>query len=208
MDETLFQESVAHLRNADPKFARLIARIGEVPLPRERDPWKALTGSIIGQQISVAAARAIRNRFSLLVSERDYPTPIDLLGASDEALRAVGLSRNKILALRDLARHFEEEKIQPHRFAGMSDEEVIEVLLPVRGIGRWTAEMFLLFSLGRPDVFAVGDLGLRNAIWKLYELPEAPAPKLMREIALPWRPFRSVASWYLWRSLGNQPVVD
>lgn len=205
MDETLLIESVAHLQSADPRLAQLIERVGAPQWKREGDPWKALVGSIIGQQISVHAARAIRGRFSSIVSERDFPTPSDLLLASDEQLRAVGLSRNKILAVRDLAQHFEEDKIQSHRFIHMSDEEIVQVLLPIRGIGRWTAEMFLLFSLARPDVFAVGDLGLRNAIWKLYELPEAPTPKAMQKIALPWQPFRSVASWYLWRSLENDP---
>jgi DNA-3-methyladenine glycosylase II len=112
-----------------------------------------------------------------------------------------------MLSIRDLARHFEEGLINTKRFSRMSDEEIIAALIPVRGIGRWTAEMFLIFSLGRPDVLAVDDLGLRNAIKKLYALEELPTSTQMQQIAEPWRPFRSVASWYLWRSLDNEPKI-
>jgi len=124
----------------------------------------------------------------------------------DEILRAAGLSGNKTRAIRDLSEHFVDGRISPAKLKKLDDESVIAALLPVRGIGRWTAEMFLMFSLGRPDVLAVDDLGLRNAIKKLYELDAPPAPAAMREIAEPWRPFRSVASWYLWRSLDNEPL--
>ena len=174
---------------------------------RERDAWKALSSSIIGQQVSVHAARAIRGRFAAIIPERDFPLPSEVLVASDETLRGAGLSGNKVLALRDLARHFEDGKIATRKFSKMSDEEVIQSLIPIRGIGRWTAEMFLIFSLGRADVLAVDDLGLRNAMKKLYDLPEIPKPEPMRVLAEKWRPYRSVASWYLWRSLDNEPKI-
>lgn len=199
---------MAHLRESDARLAEVIARVGPPKLRRERDAWRALTSSIIGQQVSVHAARAIRGRFAAIVPERDFPTPADVLSTPDATLRGAGLSVNKLLSIRDLADHFEGGKIQTRRFSKMSDEEIIQSLLPVRGIGRWTAEMFLIFSIGRPDVLAVDDLGLRNAMRKLYELPEIPKPDAMREIAAPWQPYRSMASWYLWRSLDNEPKVS
>lgn len=207
MNKASLEEAVAHLSRADKRLKTVIERHGAPKLRRERNAWKALSSSIIGQQVSVHAASAIRGRFAAIIPESDYPTPTEVLIASDETLRGAGLSRNKVLALRDLARHLEEGLLVPRRFAKMSDEEVIEALIPVRGIGRWTAEMFLLFSLARPNVLAVDDLGLRNAMKRLYDLPEIPKPDVMREIAAPWQPFRSVASWYLWRSLDNEPKV-
>ena len=194
-----------HLRDCDEKLAAIIARHGAPQMHSEPDAWKTLSGSIMGQQISVHAARAIRARVTALGEDGAFPTPQQLLNLPDETLRAAGLSGNKSLALRDLARHFVEEIIAPERFAQMDDEAIIAALLPVRGIGRWTAEMFLIFSLGRPDVLAVDDWGLRMAAKRLYELDEPPKAKPFREIAEPWRPFRSVASWYLWRSLDNEP---
>lgn len=196
-----------HLQNADPLLAAVIERIGPPQLHRETNVWRALSSSIIGQQISVHAARAIRGRFAAIVPEQDYPTPQQILDATDETLRGVGLSGNKVLSIRDLARHIIEDKITPQKIARLSDEEIIALLVPIRGIGRWTAEMFLLFSLHRPDVFAVDDLGLRNAMHKLYNLDTSPTPARMRELAEPWRPYRSVASWYLWRSLDNEPKI-
>lgn len=197
-------KAVRHLKRVDAKLAAVIARIGTPQLGREPDAWRSLSSSIIGQQVSVHAARAIRNRFAALGAS-EFPTPQEVLSLSEETLRSAGLSRNKVLSICDLAAHVTENKIDPSRFDVMDDEDIIASLIPVRGIGRWTAEMFLIFSLGRPDVLAVDDLGLRNAMRKLYDLPEVPKPIPMREIAEPWRPFRSVASWYLWRSLDNEP---
>lgn len=194
-----------HLRGCDDKLAAVIARHGAPQMHSEPDAWKALAGSIMGQQISVHAARAIRNRVAALGENDEFPTPPQMLALSDETLRAAGLSGNKVLALRDLARHFVEEKIAHDKFVAMDDEAIIAALLPIRGIGRWTAEMFLIFSLGRPDVLAVDDWGLRMAAKRLYELPEPPKAVEFRALAEPWRPFRSVASWYLWRSLDNEP---
>ncbi len=194
-----------HLRGCDEKLGVIVARHGAPEMHCESDAWKALAGSIMGQQISVHAARAIRNRVAALGENGAFPTPAHLLALPDETLRSAGLSGNKVLALRDLARHFVEEKIASDQFARMDDEAIIAALLPIRGIGRWTAEMFLIFSLGRPDVLAVDDWGLRMAAKRLYELPEPPKAAEFRALAEPWRPFRSVASWYLWRSLDNEP---
>ena len=201
------QAATRHLRRSDPILAQVIKRIGPPQLHQEPDAWRALSSSIIGQQVSVHAARAIRGRFAALVPDHDFPLPCHVMSTHADALRAVGLSGNKARAITDLARHFEEGLIVPEQLARMDDEEVIAALLPVRGIGRWTAEMFLIFSLNRPEVLAVDDIGLRNAIKKLYDLEAPPLSTYMREIAEVWRPFRSVASWYLWRSLDNEPKV-
>jgi DNA-3-methyladenine glycosylase II len=194
-----------HLQQADPRLAEVVTRIGPPQLHREPDAWRALASSIMGQQISVYAARAIRGRFAALAPGHAFPPPAHVLSVPDEDLRAIGLSANKARSIRDLARHFSDGVLDPERFTTMADEEVIHALLPVRGIGRWTAEMFLIFSLGRLDVLAVDDLGLRNAMRKLYDLAEPPSAPAMRTLAEPWRPFRSIASWYLWRSLDNEP---
>lgn len=196
---------MAHLCAADGRLASVIKRIGPPQLGREADAWRALSSSIIGQQISVHAARAIRGRFAALAEGGHYPTPEHLLALDDETLRGAGLSRGKVLSLRDLAGHLADGRIDAARFEQMEDEDIIAALLPVRGIGRWTVEMFLLFSLHRLDVWAVDDLGLRNAVWRLYELHERPGKEVMHRIAAPWQPFRGVASWYLWRSLDNEP---
>ena len=195
-----------HLITADEKMAALIENHGLPKLHHEPDAWKALASSIMGQQISVHAARAIRGRVAALGENSDFPTPSHLLSLPDETLRGAGLSMNKLLALRDLAWHFIEGKITPDKFDVLSDEEIIAELIPVRGIGRWTAEMFLIFSLGRPDVLAVDDWGLRMAAKRLYVLDEPPKAAAFRALAEPWQPYRSVASWYLWRSLDNEPV--
>lgn len=197
---------MGHLKRVDATLGAVIERIGAPQLGHEPDAWRSLSSSIIGQQVSVHAARAIRNRFAAL-GAGEFTSATEVLALSDEALRGAGLSRNKVLSLRDLAAHFTQNRIDQARFGIMDDEEIIAALLPVRGIGRWTAEMFLIFSLGRPDVLAVDDQGLRNAMRKLYDLPEVPRPAQMREIAEAWRPYRSVASWYLWRSLDNEPKI-
>ncbi len=197
-----------HLTESDLILAQVIAQVGDPQINREADAWRALTSSIIGQQVSVHAARAIRGRFAALEAERDFPTTQFVLEADDDVLRGVGLSRNKVLSVRDLAKHVSDGAIRFDKFDSMSDEEVIAALVPVRGIGRWTAEMFLIFSLGREDVLAADDLGLRNAMKKIYALEENPSSTRMREIAEVWKPFRSVASWYLWRALDNAVQIE
>ena len=194
-----------HLKKADPVMAHVIKTLSLRPRGSEPDAWRALTSSIIGQQISVHAARAVRGRFAALEGT-DFVSPEFVAGAEDEVLRGAGLSRAKVLAVRDLAARLADGRLRPTEFFSMNDEDVIAALLPTRGIGRWTAEMFLIFSLQREDVLAVDDLGLRNAMKRLYNQPELSAQE-MRRIAEPWRPYRSVASWYLWQWLDNAPKI-
>ncbi|HEX8550991.1 MAG TPA: DNA-3-methyladenine glycosylase [Abditibacteriaceae bacterium] len=196
----------AHLKQCDPVLGRAIDALELTARGHEPDAWCALVSSICGQQISVHAARAVRGRVAALEPDRDFPSPHFVLNADDETLRGAGLSRAKVLAVRDLAAHLEDGRLQPAKFETMNDEDIIAALIPVRGIGRWTAEMFLIFSLQREDVLAVDDLGLRNAMKRLYDLPDL-SPAEMRRIAEPWRPYRSVASWYLWQWLDNAPKI-
>lgn len=200
-----WQPGVEHLRT-DPLMNAIIERVGAPELGRERDAWRSLSSSIIGQQISVSAARAIRNRFAALCAS-EYPTPAQVLAADDETLRGAGLSRNKVLAVRDLALHLEDGRIHAARFDEMDDEAIIGELSAVRGIGRWTAQMYLLFSLQRPDVWAIDDLGLRHGVRKLHGLDAMPDKKQMESLGAIWSPWRSLASWYLWRSLENEPAI-
>lgn len=200
-----------HLRRADPVMARLIDAYGG-PLPLEPDSrgrppelYGALVRSIAGQQLSVKAAAAIYARLEARFDGRT-PTPREILDDDPEALKvAAGFSRAKVASLRSLAEHVEDGRLEHGRIAALTDEAVISELVAVRGIGVWTAQMFLMFTLHRPDVLPVGDLGVRNAARAAYGLEAGPAPAALEALAEPWRPFRTRASLYLWRSLGNTP---
>ena len=201
-----------HLRAADPVMAHLIDAYGG-PLPLERDArgrppelYGALVRSIAGQQLSVKAAAAIYARLVARFEGRT-PTPREILDDDPETLRAAaGFSRAKVASLRSLAEHVLDGSLELERMAELPDEEVIAALVAVRGIGVWTAQMFLMFTLHRPDVLPVGDLGVRNAARDAYALAAAPAPAELEALAEPWRPFRTRASLYLWRSLDNVPA--
>lgn len=201
-----FPAAEKHLSKVDPVMKRLIKTLTLRPRNYDSDTWRALTSSIIGQQISVHAAAAVRGRFAALEEGRDYVSPEFVLGADDEVLRGSGLSRNKVLSIRDIAARLADGRLDPRAFPSMSDEDVIAALLPARGIGRWTAEVFLMFCLQREDVLAVDDLGLRNAMRIQYGQPELSA-KEMLVIAEPWRPYRSVASLYLWQTMAKTPKI-
>jgi DNA-3-methyladenine glycosylase II len=192
--------AVAHLRRADPALARVIDAVGPFQLRLRRERFQALCRAIIFQQLAGAAARTIYDRFVALFPGRSFPSPRQVLDAPEAALRGAGLSRQKSRYLKDLAAHIESRALNFHRFSRMTDEEIIAELIRVHGIGRWTAEMFLMFNLGRPDVFPVDDLGVRNAVRRLYRMRKMPDAKRLRALAERWRPYRSVASWYLWRS--------
>jgi DNA-3-methyladenine glycosylase II len=194
------REAMAHLRAADPVLARLIDAVGPIEIAMRRERFAALGRAIIFQQLAGAAARTIHDRFVALFPGRRFPSPRQVLDASPEDLRRVGLSRQKSLYLKDLAAHVENGALNFHRFSKMEDEEIIVDLTRVHGIGRWTAEMFLMFNLGRPDVLPVDDLGVRNAARRLYRMRKMPDAKRLRALAERWRPYRSAASWYLWRS--------
>lgn len=198
------------LRAADPVLRRLIDAIG--PLDHEqrrrgrpRDPYGALLRSIVGQQLSTKAARSIYTRLTELFSGR-APAPQDLLEADPEALRAAGLSRAKVAYLRSLAEHVLAGELELERLAELPDEEVSVQLTAVKGLGQWTADMFLIFHLRRPDVLPVGDLGIRRAVERAYALERPPTPDDLERIAEPWRPHRSLACLYLWESLDNAPA--
>lgn len=195
------REAMAHLRAADPVLARVIDAVGPIEIALRRERFQALSRAIIFQQLAGAAAHTIYTRFVALFPGRRFPSPRQVLDASPEDLRRVGLSRQKSLYLKDLAAHVDNGTLNFHRFRKMEDEEIIVDLTRVHGVGRWTAEMFLMFNLHRPDVFPVDDLGVRNAVARLYAMTQPPPPKELREFGERWRPYRSVAAWYLWQSM-------
>jgi DNA-3-methyladenine glycosylase II len=196
-----------HLARRDPVLKRLVAAVGPCTLWFQRDPFAALVRAIVAQQISTKAANSIRGRLEEALVPAGM-VPAAVLAASDETLRGAGLSAAKARSLRDLAEHVHDGRLPLHTLHRLTDEEVIERLVPVRGIGRWTAQMFLIFSLGRLDVLPVADLGLRVGVQRQYTLAEPPDKATLEEMARPWQPFRSVATWYFWRSLGFVPQSD
>ncbi|HEU5061553.1 MAG TPA: hypothetical protein VFT79_00190 [Solirubrobacterales bacterium] len=201
------------LAAADPTMAALIERIGPIDVKtrlqrrkeeRPNDAYGALLRAIVGQQLSTKAARTIYLRVIDLFDGRT-PSPEQLLEAKEEDLRAAGLSGRKTEYVRDLASHVLGGELELDRLEELGDEQVIEEIVAVRGLGQWTAEMFLLFHLERPDILSGGDLGIRKAIQIEYDLAEMPPPKRVLEIGEPWRPHRSLASLYLWESLAVVP---
>jgi len=198
------------LRAADPVLAGVIDAVGKLPSaragrPEREDHYGALVRSIVGQQLSVLAARAIYGRLIERFGGRP-PTPQELLADEPEELRAAaGLSRAKVGFLRSLAEHVLSGELELERLDRLPDEEVIAELVAVKGLGEWTSHMFLMFHLERPDVLAVGDLGIRRAIERAYNLTELPSAAEVERIGEPWRPHRSLACRYLWRSLQNAP---
>ncbi len=175
--------------------------------PEQDDHYGALVRTITGQQLSVLAAKAIYGRLTERFGGR-APTPQEILADDPEALRAAaGLSHAKVGYLRSLAEHVLSGELELERLDALPEEEVYAELTAVKGIGEWSADMFLMFHLGRPDILPVGDLGIRRAIERAYGLAELPSPEEMERIAEPWRPYRTLASRYLWRSLENEPAV-
>ena len=202
------------LAASDPTMAALIERIGKIDLAtrlarrkeeRPNDAYGALLRAIVGQQLSTKAARTIYGRV-LDLFDGTAPSPEQLLEADESDLRGAGLSGRKVEYVRDLASHVIEGELELDRLDQLDDAEVIEEIVAVRGLGVWTAEMFLMFHLERPDVLSGGDLGIRKAVQIEYGLEEMPAPAKVLEIGEPWRPHRSLASLYLWESLANAPV--
>ena len=192
----------------DPVMRELIRRHGPCGLAdnQHTDPYKALVHSIMSQQLSTKAAATIARRFDMLFGGR-FPSPQQVLAVPEEKLRSVGLSGMKVSFVRDLARRIADGSLRLDALEAMTDEEVVAALTTVKGIGRWTAEMFLMFRLHRPDVLPVGDLGIVNAIKRQYRLRKTPTPQRMMQLGESWRPYRSIACWYLWASLDNKPNV-
>ena len=197
--------AIPHLRGGDPKLGAVIDAAGPCTLRLRRDRFEMLANSILSQQISTAAARTIKARLVERAGGKLAAGP--LLALSDEEFRACGVSIQKAGYLRDLSSRVASGSLPMDRLGRLSDEEVIERLTVVKGVGRWTAQMFLIFSLGRPDVLAHDDLGIKNAIRKLYGFEALPTRAEMDVVAVPWRPYTSVASWYLWRSLDGPAAV-
>ena len=198
------EAAVAHLRRADPTLARIIDSVGPLTFEPRDGAFRSLARAIFFQQLAGPAARAIMGRVleSLGTDDKRFFTPRQCLAASEEQLRSAGLSRQKVAYLRDLSEKFAGGELREGEFAAEDDEEVIRKVTSVKGIGRWTGEMFLIFSLGRPDVLPVDDLGVRRGFQQAYGLKELATPEEMQRIAEPWRPYRSGGTWYMWRSLG------
>jgi 3-methyladenine DNA glycosylase/8-oxoguanine DNA glycosylase len=205
LDDEQKIKAVTHLSRQDKKLAVLIERVGECRLSDKGHPdlFGTLVDAIVSQQLSVKAAATIFGRFcGLLGAEDKKPQPAQMSGVTEQQLRSVGLSRAKSLAVLDLADKIEQGIVLPLTvLEAMPDEDVIQNLIQVRGIGRWTAEMFLMFQLGRADVLPVDDLGVRKGFMLTYGLEAMPDKKLLVQHAVRWQPYRSVASWYMWRAL-------
>jgi DNA-3-methyladenine glycosylase II len=194
------------LARRDAQLAALIKRVGPCTLQPNPAAFQVLTGSIISQQISIKAAASIGRKVRKMCGRRGV-RPGRLEELTDEELRSCGLSAGKVLSIRSLSRYFLENRGLVRQLKDMPDDEVIEALIPVRGIGVWTAQMFLMFSLGRPDVLPVADLGLRAGVRDVYGHTDLPTAEALTSLGEPWRPFRSVATWYFWRSRGG-PITE
>lgn len=192
------EAAVKHLRK-DKVLKPIIDGKLKAPTRRSRNAFQSLTKSIIFQQLSGKAAQTILDRFLLLFPDDSFPTPEQVLALPDADMRSVGLSGQKTAYIKDLAARFLDGTIEPKKFPKMSDEEIREHLVVVKGIGRWTADMFLMFTLFRTDVLPTGDLGIQKGFQKVYKLKKLPDAKTMEKLAKPWQPYRTVACWYLWR---------
>jgi len=184
----------------DPKFAKIIMQVGDYNVKITKNRYQSLVEAIISQQLSGSAANSIIKKFRKLYKSK-FPKPRDVIKTSDSKLRTTGLSKMKIVYIKELSKKIESKELNMRKISTQSDEQVIEVLTDVKGIGRWTAEMFLIFSLGRLDILPVGDLGLKKGIQSMYSLKELPEKEQIEQLAESWKPYRTVATWYLWKSL-------
>src|SRR3954447_3117492 len=201
-DGGAWSEAERALSRGDPVMRKLIRRVGPCALGRRRDYFVKLCQSIFSQQLSTVVATVLFNRFRDQFPGR-RPTPAKVLefleSADEERIRGVGLSRQKRVYVRDLAAHFADGRVNTRAFARMDDEAIVQALLPIKGIGRWTVEMFLIFCLNRTDVWPVDDLGVRKGAGREDGLAEMPSKKELAEMGERWQPWRTVAAWYLWR---------
>jgi DNA-3-methyladenine glycosylase II len=196
-----FERARRALMRSDPRLSALIKRVGPCGLPaaRTREPFGALVRAILSQQLSGKAADTIHGRVLTLVGGQAGLVPAALLAVDPPALRLAGVSGPKISYLRDLAQRVHDGRLDLPALEDLTDEEVIVAITAVKGLGRWSAEMFLMFRLNRPDIFPVADLGIVKGVQKLFGMKRRPKPRTMERLAEPWRPYRSVAAWYLWR---------
>ena len=197
--------AAAVLAERDPVLASIIAEVGPPVLEPNPNLFGSLVGSIVGQQLSVKAAAAIRRRLDGLMPDGTGVTPEGILGRTHDELRAAGLSRPKATYLLDLAAKVHDRTVDLEAIVCLDDDAIVEELVQVKGIGRWTVEMFLIFALNRLDVLPVDDLGFRNALKRSYGLDHVPHAAEIKEICACWSPYRTLGTWYLWRSLQNVP---
>lgn len=205
INDELLDIALPHL-SKDEVLSPLIKRYPKCTIRQHKNYYRELIESIIGQQLSVKAAASIRRRF-LELFNGEFPDAKSLLNQPVEYLREVGLSGAKVKYVKDLALHVREDKLEFEKFDSMKNEEIIAELLPVKGIGEWTAHMFLIFCMARPDILPVGDLGIKNGIKRLYKFDHLPSPDEIIKISNQnnWHPYESIASWYIWQSLDNAP---
>ena len=201
--EERLRQATRHLAKRDPALRALMRRAGPCRLRPTRHYFPTLLQSIVGQQLSGLAADAIWAKLCARFPKSRYPLPIDLIEAPEEVLRGAGLSRAKVLSVKDLSAHVLDGRLDLRHLSRQTDAQIVEELIAVRGIGEWTAHMFLMFSLCRLDVLPTGDLGVRKGVQVTYGLPTLPTPREMAALAEAngWAPYRSVASWYMWRAL-------
>jgi len=197
--------SIAHL-SKDKHLDAFVRGYGPLKFRRvhSKDPFRALAESIIYQQISGAAAATILQKFKNLFPRTKFPTPKDILKIKEAKLRTAGLSGQKVSYIKDLALKFKDGTIEPMKFKRMSDQEIVEHVVRVKGVGEWTAQMFLMFTLGRPDVLPTGDLAIQKAFQKLFKLKKKPSPVRMQQLSKNWTGHRTVACFYLWRTLDKK----
>lgn len=203
----MYKSALLHFKISDPILYETSRTVEPFELQVHPNPFLRLTRSIIGQQLSVKAAATIFERFENLFEKKDIK-PDGLLKIPDEKLRTAGISYQKISYLKDLAQKVLNKQVELNKLAEFGSEIIIEELIRIKGIGRWTAEMFLIFTLGRPDIFSFGDLGLQNAIKKLYKMKDKPTHKQMEKLSKKWTPFKTYAAMILWRSLDNEPIIS
>ncbi|MFB2918429.1 DNA-3-methyladenine glycosylase family protein [Aerosakkonema funiforme] len=195
--------ALATLKESDPILANLIDRVGVCELDRVQfrgDLLFSLSRSIVYQQLSIKAAATIFRRFEQLYPDRPFPSALDVLNTPDEVLRQIGISRPKISYLKDLAQKIQDGLPTLAQLSECDDETIVQTLMPIKGIGRWTVEMLLIFRLHRWDILPVDDLGIRAGIRRIYNLSELPDKKTVDRVGQRWKPYRTIASWYLWRS--------
>lgn len=187
-----------HLLRSDPVMRALVKQVGPYAMEVRGRPYESLLRAILYQQLAGSAAAAIERRF-LAMFDGAIPTPAQLAPMTDEQLRTAGISRQKASYMRSIAEHFADGRLSDTKLMRASDDGVVDAVTQIKGVGRWTADMLLMFCIGRPDVLPVGDLGVQNSMKLAYGLKDAPKPAEMEAIAEPWRPYRSAGSWYLWR---------
>jgi DNA-3-methyladenine glycosylase II len=192
-------ESANKLAEIDPRFSRLISEFGYPTFKEKNNYFEALLKNIIYQQLSGKAAKTIYNRFLKLFETTQYPSPDKILNTPVEHLRGAGLSNQKVTYILDLSKKYVEGTLQLDKLDEKSDKEISAQLIQVKGVGQWTADMFLMFTLNREDIFPLGDLGVKKGVAILENLPELPTEKNMAEISEKWQPYRTIAAWYMWK---------